>query len=157
MEFKEMKTEELLNLYADILEELNERHVIRTHNSPVGDYAEWLVSKCMGLTLAPNSEKGFDASGKGIRYQIKSRWVREDSGPQGRQLNVIRNYEDNQFDYLVAMIFDRRFHVKEAYQIPHELIKEYGRYSKHQNGYLLTIYGAILHDARVKHIKHIFA
>lgn len=156
MNLKEMRTEEILNLYADILQELNDRHVVRTHNSPVGDYAEWLVAQKMNLTLAPNSEKGYDAIAQGIRYQIKSRWVHKDAGPQGRLLNVIRNYEDNQFDYLIVLIFDQRFYVKEAYQIPHGLIKEYGRYSKHQNGYLLTVYGAILHDVRVKNIQDIF-
>ena len=38
---------ELMNMYADILSELNVRGVVRTYNSPVGDYAEWLVAEKM--------------------------------------------------------------------------------------------------------------
>ena len=42
---KEKSSIELMNMYADILEELNCRNVVRTYNSPVGDYAEWLVAE----------------------------------------------------------------------------------------------------------------
>lgn len=35
--------------YADILETLKKDGIIRTYNSPVGDYAEWLVSEKMNL------------------------------------------------------------------------------------------------------------
>ena len=34
----------LMNQYARILTELNDRHVVRTYNSPVGDFGEWRVS-----------------------------------------------------------------------------------------------------------------
>lgn len=37
--------------YADILNSLNSAGVVRTYNNPVGDYAEWLVSKKLGLEL----------------------------------------------------------------------------------------------------------
>jgi hypothetical protein len=33
---------ELLNHYTLILDELHERGIVRTFNSPIGDYAEWL-------------------------------------------------------------------------------------------------------------------
>ena len=39
----------LMNQYAAVLITLNERGVIRTYNSPVGDFAEWLVSQKLGL------------------------------------------------------------------------------------------------------------
>lgn len=145
---------ELMNIYADILTELNRRRVVRTYNSPVGDYAEWLVAEKLGLELEVNSQKGFDAydSSSNRRYQIKSRWERDNPSHQSRELNVIRNYEENQFDFLIVVIFGERFNIKEAYNIPHDVIKQYARYNRHQNGYILTAMGQVLRDNRVKNI-----
>jgi hypothetical protein len=155
-EIKSKSTIELMNVYADILNELISRKVVRTYNSPVGDYAEWLVAEKLNLTLESNSQKGFDAYELKTkkRFQIKSRWERGNPSRQSRELNVIRNYEDNQFDYLIVLIFDKRFFVKEAYSIPHEVIREYARYSKHQNGYILIAMGQVLHDNKVEDITY---
>ncbi len=155
---KTKNTNELMNLYAEILTELNARNVVRTYNSPVGDYAEWLVAKCMNLHLEKNSQKGYDAIDPktGMRYQVKSRWERGAASTKSRELNVIRNLDDDQFDCLVAVIFDDQFHVKEAYLIPHDTIATYARYNKHQNGYILIAMGDVLHDPSVKNITHIF-
>ena len=48
MTLSDKSTIELMNMYAQILTELKARSVIRTYNSPIGDYAEWLVSKNLG-------------------------------------------------------------------------------------------------------------
>ena len=48
MDIKSSTPVELMNLYAEVLIELNQRKVVRTYNSPVGDYAEWLVSEKLG-------------------------------------------------------------------------------------------------------------
>lgn len=61
MNIKNKSSVELMNLYAEILAELNRRNVVRTYNSPVGDYAEWLVAEKLGLVLEHNSQKGYDA------------------------------------------------------------------------------------------------
>lgn len=147
-------TVELMNMYAEILAELNSRNVVCTYNSPVGDYAEWLVAEKLGLILEHNSQKGYDAYDPktGLRYQIKSRWERSAASTQSRELNVIRNYDDNQFDYLVIVIFDERFCVKEAYMLPHDTVKPYARYNKHQNGYVLVAKGAVLFDKDTENI-----
>ncbi len=149
---------ELMNMYADILSELNARGVVRTYNSPVGDYAEWLVAEKMGLKLEKNAKKGYDAYNLSTdtRYQIKSRWERGNPCVQSRELNVIRNYEDKQFDYLIVVIFDAHFDVKEAYLIPHNIICQYARYHKHQNGYILVAIGRVLEDANVINLTTLF-
>ncbi len=159
MSLEEKNPHELMNLYADILTELNRRQVVRTYNSPVGDYAEWLVKEKMKLALEANSQKGYDAIDprNGFRYQIKSRWERNAPSPQSRELNVIRNYDKKQFDYLIALIFDKEFDVKEAYLIPHDMIARHAKFSKHQNGYILTLMGPILHDPAVKDITKLFS
>lgn len=64
----------LLQVYASILNRLNAGRIVRTYNSPVGDYAEWIVKETMNLILEPNSNAGYDAvDDTGIKYQIKSR------------------------------------------------------------------------------------
>ena len=52
----------------------------------------------------------------------------------------------------VIVIFDELFGVKEAYVLPHDTIKPYARYSKHQNGYILIANGSVLTDADTKNI-----
>lgn len=67
---------ELLSLHSEILTQLRSRGVIRTKNNPVGDYAEWLVSNALGMTLLSNSSAGADAiDADGLKVQIKAREV----------------------------------------------------------------------------------
>ena len=83
--------------------ELKNRGVLRTKNNPVGDYAEWLVSSALNLTLVKNSAAGHDAeSSDGKKIQIKSRRITANN--RSRQLGVIRNLEKNDFDELIAVI-----------------------------------------------------
>ena len=144
MNEKEIK--EKLKAYAEILDSLYKSGIVRTYNSPVGDYAEWLVSNKLGLELQKNSAAGFDALDKntGLRYQIKSRWTH----PKNKRkiLNVIRDYEKCPFDYLVAVIFSFDFEIEEAYLIPYELIKQYFSYNKHQNGIVVTLTNKLISD-----------
>ena len=146
----------LMNQYARILTELNDRHVVCTYNSPVGDFGEWLVAQKLGLTLERNSAKGLDAIGPdGLRYQIKCRWERSDHPTvSSRELSVIRNLDENQFDYLIVVIFDRSFCIKEAYSIPHDIIQRYALYRRHVNGHILLANGPVLEDAAVENITH---
>ena len=51
---KNKSSVELMNMYAEILGELNRRNVVRTYNSPVGDYAEWLAAEKLSLRLEHN-------------------------------------------------------------------------------------------------------
>ncbi len=66
----------LLASYGAILSTLRERGVIRTEDSPAGDYAEYLAARAFGLTLADNSRIGWDGrDALGVRYQIKGRGI----------------------------------------------------------------------------------
>lgn len=152
VELKKLRTEELMGLYASILKELNYRKVTRTYNSPVGDYAEWLFASVYNLNLESNSNKGYDVIDvkNNIKYQVKSRWF--NSARESRQLNVIRNYKDKEFDYLIVIFFNENFKVKEVYTVPHEVVGDYGRYSKYQNGYILTVNQRVIMDKRVENI-----
>lgn len=126
--------------YSDILKTLVSENVVRTFNSPVGDYAEWLVAQTFNLTLCRNSETGYDATdAAGVRYQVKSRW--DNSGTQKSfSFNVIRDLDKGDpFDYLIAVIFNPDFSVKMAYKISIDDVRQKAKYNKHQNGHVLTI------------------
>ena len=145
--------EELLSLYAGVLKELNDRQIVRTYNSPVGDYAEWLVAEKLGLTLEKNANAGYDATDSdNVRYQIKSRWARGKALSQRRKLNVIRNLDKHEFDVLIAVIFDEDFSVKAAYSIPYEHVGRMAKYNEHQNGHIITLLGKVLEDEMVEDI-----
>ncbi|MFA6320280.1 MAG: hypothetical protein WCY36_00290 [Candidatus Omnitrophota bacterium] len=141
----------ILILFGDLMDELKKRGVVRTRNNPVADYAEWLTVRVFSLGIQTSSNKGFDAiDKKGIRYQIKGR--RLDASNPSRQLGVIRDLDKKGFDFLIAIIFNKDFTIHDAYKIPHELIGEYARYSKHQNGYILHLKGKILLAKGVENI-----
>lgn len=143
---------ELLSLHSEILTQLRFRGVIRTKNNPVGDYAEWLVSNALGMTLLSNSSAGADAiDADGLKVQIKARRVTPDN--PSRQLSALRNYESADFDYLTAVIFDETYNILDAYKIPHEVIRDYARHSDHVNAHIVNLKGAILADPRVTSIK----
>jgi hypothetical protein len=132
-------TLELLQTHGAILNILRERGVIRTSNSPTGDYAESLFQKAFGWTLARNSSSGHDAVGKdGIRFQIKCR--RTTRHNKSRQLGAIRNIEKQNFDCLAAVIFNEDYSVHGAVIIPREQLSQLKqRFSKHVNAWVFQL------------------
>mgnify|MGYP001606592537 CR=1 FL=1 len=155
-DLKKLTALDLLKTFADILDELKERGVVRTRNNPVADYAEWLAAERLELSLEPNSKRGYGAIDKrGRHYQIKSR--RLDRPNASRQLGVIRNLNDAAFDSIIAILFNRDFTIKEAYQIPRSIFKRYAKFSEHQNGYILNLRGNVLKAPRVEEITNVLS
>ena len=102
-DLRSRSSHELLGLYAEILNVLLERAVIRTRNAPAGDLAERLVSLAYGGTLAPNSAKSWDVQlPDGIRLQVKSRVV----GPGTSNSQVFSPFRSWDFDRCVFIVFD---------------------------------------------------
>lgn len=129
---------DLLRLHARTTEELVARGVCRTANNPVGDYAEHLFCRAFGWQIVPNSVKGYDAAdAEGRRYQIKARRLTARNG--SRQLSPIRGLDDDHFDQLAAVLFDRDFAVAKAAIIPRQLVAGQSRYSSHVNGHLFIL------------------
>jgi hypothetical protein len=128
----------LLGLYADILNELHSREVIRTVNNPAADYAEYLVAKALSLRPAPPSTKGFDAvDGNGIRYEIKARRRTQRSKPT--RFSAIRNLDQDTFDELAAVLFNENFSVNRACLFPRSLVQQNAFWQEHVNGWILPI------------------
>ena len=71
-------------------------------------------------------------------------------------LFIVRNYEEKQFDYLIAVIFGNDFEVAEAYKVPHDVIGEYFPYKEDQNGVVVTLGSNFIQDTRVEDITYIF-
>ena len=139
---------EILALHADIGTELQRRGVCRTANNPVADYTEWLVARKLGLRLDGNSQAGFDATDEArIRYQIKGRRLAKSTAPP--QLSVIRKLAATSFDYLIGVIFDARFQVSYAAQVPHSVVTRLSVYNAHQNGHVMHLKPSIFIESGV--------
>lgn len=147
----ELSTRGLLAAHCAVLAELRRRGVIRSHNNPVGDYAEWLVSSRLGLTLADRSVKGYDATdGKHVRYQIKARRTTVDN--PSTQLSVIRNLVGNDFDVLVGVVFDSEWNVALAARMTRDAVATVASFRKHVNGHVMQLRRSVLSIAGVDDI-----
>ena len=134
-DFSKENDPELLATYSELMEELRRRNIIRPSNNPVADYAEKVAVERLSLKQVGKEEKGVDAvDAQGYRYQIKGRRITKHNS--SRQLSVIRNLNERLFDYLIAVIFDELFAVKEIWKIPYEFVKKQSRLSEHQNGHI---------------------
>lgn len=155
LDLTELEPIELLQLQANATAELKRRKIVRTNNNPLGDYTEWLVAEMMNLKLEGNSKAGYDAiSDAGVKFQIKGRRVTPEN--PSRQLSAIRNYGEKDFDWLIAVIFDKDFQVLNAYLVPHEVIGDYYPHRNHVNARVVVMSGAILEDKRVMEITSQF-
>ncbi len=151
---EQLTSSELLVMFSRIMDELKLRGVVRSFNNPVADYCESLVAFALQLRLERNSHQGYDAvDSAGMRYQIKGRLIRNSDSLH--QLSVIRSLEAQEFDFLVAVLFDPNFSVIEAYKIPHSLVAKYSRFSEHQHGNILRIKGKIVEDRGVEKIGNL--
>ena len=114
---------ELLALSVRIAGRTHKRGLVRSGNGITGDYAEKVVADTLGLKLANASAAAYDALGAdGTRYQIKARRMNA-TGRGTRQLSAIRNLDDNGFDQLIAVLFDRLYKVSHVYVIPPEVVR----------------------------------
>ncbi|MEW4354700.1 hypothetical protein AB1I63_07420 [Streptococcus pneumoniae] len=156
MEIGDVKSK--LQEHSNILVNLKNDGILRTNNSPVGDYAEWLAVKVLNLKLEKNSEKGIDAKDRKNCYQIKARKANV-NGKLNRMLGIIRDYDENdkgnKNKYLIVLFFDFEYNVSEAYEIPYSILSKLkGNKSKHENGLKITL-GERLIEQYKKEIKNI--
>lgn len=129
---KSLSVAELLVLHAQVGEELRDRGVVRSANNPTGELAEYLFCRAFGWQQAPNSERGYDATGlDGTRYQIKGRRIHRRN--KSRQLSAIRDIAGGHFDVLAGVLFDDDFNVMKAALIPIAFVIERSTYIAHTN------------------------
>jgi len=156
-ESESITNQQLLQYYVQIIDELRTRKIVRTSNSPIGDYAEWLVANQLGLTLVANSTSGYDAfdpSHSGTKFQIKGRRLTPRN--PSKQLGAIRNLKKQDFDYLIAVLFNELVEIKLVVKIPHEIIEKYARYREHVHAHILVLGDNILSDPMVEDLTSQF-
>jgi hypothetical protein len=149
--FQAHSVAELLGAYADVMGELRKRGIVRTGNSPVGDYAELLFANAFGWSLQRNSASAYDAlDGQGVRYQIKGRRLSHPGA--SRQLGALRKLFDNTFDVLAAALFNDDFTVMKAVLVPHEVVLKRARRSEHTNSWIFLLDDHVWNDDGVRDV-----
>ena len=128
----------LLELYSEIMVELQRRGVTHSTNNPVANLAESLVTKALSLEKMPESTKGYDAiDSDGRRYEIKGRRPTENN--QSRQLSSLRELDKQHFDFLAGVLFHENLSVSRACVIPHAIVLQRSKYNKHANGWVFHL------------------
>lgn len=142
---------EVLARYNEIWKELKRRKIVRSSNNIVADYAEKIASEKLGLSLSKQSTKGYDATDTdGKRYQIKARKASENHAAM--QMGIIRDLNDNPFDFLVIVLFNDDFSIRGMWELPVDTVRKHTMFSKHQNGHILVFKKKIKEDPTVKRL-----
>ena len=129
---RDMSISDLLDLHMDAIKELRRRDVLRSENTPTGDFAEYLFCGAFGWKRADNAAKAFDAKGNDdTRYQIKARRLHRRN--KARQLSPIRDLDG--FDTLAAVLFDDTYRVTRAALIPNGVVRQRSTFIPYVNGY----------------------
>ena len=137
---------DLLATYESILAELARRGVIRTNDSPVGQYAEWLAARVLGGVLEANSVKSHDLLCEQFgRVQVKSRVIRGNSKRAETQLSPFRSFE---FDHALILLFDGGYAVASATILAADRVRAAGRQSNHVNGSIVRATPALLNSGQ---------
>lgn len=135
---KDQPADVLLRLFAETIEELRRRKIVRSSNNPVADYAESIAAHALQLKLVGKSGAGHDGEdASGGRYQIKSRRITPHNS--SRQLSFMRNLDTRPFDYLVGIIFDAEFRIYRACVVPFDVVQKLSAFSKHVNAHRLLL------------------
>ena len=120
---EEMTNAEVATAWARIISALRARDLVRTSNTPIGDYAEQICCERFALKRKGFSEKSIDAVDEdGVRYQIKGRRLTPEN--RSRQLGAIRDVKHKPFDVLLAVFFDADLAVQEIWHVPCEVVEE---------------------------------
>ncbi len=124
---------EHLRAIAHAENELRKLGVLRSRNL-VGDVAEWIACEELGLSRAPASCKGYDATDdEGRRVQIKG--VRRPN----RQPGALRELDRDPFDRLVVVVLSADMQEHSIVDMPREEALRRASYQSHTNAWRLTI------------------
>jgi hypothetical protein len=135
---QDLRSREILRLFASCLDELKRRGVTRSTNNPVADYSELLFKDALDLTLCSKSTKGHDALDSiGRKYEIKGRRLTAHNA--SRQLSAIRGLDLKHFDFLAGVLFAPDFAVQRACLVPHDAVVACSAYRKHTNSWILHL------------------
>ena len=144
MELKNLNDQELVKLYPEVLKELKKRNIIRTNNfaGELGEYfAEKLYKESAELPTIQLNLKGtknIDATSiRGERYAIKSR----KNGYSTGVFHSLPGINDGvvYFEYLVFVIFNDDFLLKEVYELTWDQFLIYRKIKKPENKFFISL------------------
>ena len=152
MDLSKLTTDELINLYPSLLDELKKRKIIRTNNI-VGEIGEYLVEQTYNkdtslpkLQLGIKSTKNIDAiSVNGERYAIKSI-----SGTMTGVFHSIPIVNDGKtyFEYLIVLMFDKNYKLKTIIELTWKDFLKYRKIKKPENKFHVVITKGVLENAK---------
>lgn len=141
-DLKNLNDDEVISLYPLVLKELKGRNIIRTNNL-VGDLGEfWCLKKYKetpGLSKLQDTHKGtknIDAiSTKGETYAIKS------TSGSGTGVFASLSIDDDRkvFDYLIIVIFDKNYILKEILELTWNQFKKFRKIKPPENKWNVPI------------------
>jgi len=156
MEINNLTTEQLIDAYSDIINQLKERGVIRTKNL-IGDLGEYLAIEHFNklpnksnLNIAPPGTKNIDAiSRNGERYSVKS--------TTGNTTGVFSGLEDpgsekkdtQKFEYVLVVMFSDNFKLDKILEIDWNLFLKHKKWHGTMKAWNLSITKALLSEAEI--------
>lgn len=131
MELGELSNRALLRLHYAVLAQLRTNGVVRSSNSPIGDYAELLVQRAYDGTLPARGNQGWDVDTPNLgRVQVKAR-VRTAAEMRSGQWGHVM---PDSFDACVYALFDpATVELSRAVLLPAATIAERG--TPHKGGF----------------------
>lgn len=134
----------LLAGYAAALAELKRRGVVRTDNAPAGDYAEWLVAKALGGTIAVStSEKSWDINAPGYGLlQVKCRLVSTPPKAGQIQTSPFRSWDFDRAAFV--MLSGQDYSVVRAALVPVDAVRAAGQRRDHVGGWVVQMRPSLL-------------
>ena len=153
---KDLKTEQLIELYPSILQELKNRHIIRTKNI-IGDLGEYLAinyycshPNLPKLQAAPIGTQNIDAiSKKGERYSIKSTSGTTTGVFFGLNPIDVAITDEKKFEYVIICSFDKMYCLKAIYELSWEHFIKHKKWHKRMNAWYLGITKELKSDCKI--------
>lgn len=123
--------DELLRLFGEIPTELKRRRLVRSERkNPTGEIAEALVARALQTDLLPGRDTGHDLVDPATesRIQVKGcRVVDSEARTSAQQFGDIDLLDDDRFDELVGVVFDKHYGVTEAWRMPRAEVQRLAR------------------------------
>ncbi|TGL07507.1 hypothetical protein EHQ43_06075 [Leptospira bouyouniensis] len=160
MILKDLKNEDIVNLYSEIIKELKNRKIIRTKNI-LGDLAEFIsietYNKTPGLPnlqAAPPGTQNIDAiSKKGERYSIKATSGNLTGVFYGLNDPDSNNPELQKFEFVLIVIFNNEFELQRILEINWNQFLKFKRWHKTMRAWNLSITKELITSAKTIYSK----
>lgn len=152
----DLSTDDLIDLYARIPDELKERGVIRTNNF-LGDLGEYRAIEhyngtpgLPNLQAAPSGTQNVDAiSRNGERYSIKATRSNGTGVFYGLGDPESKEIDRQKFEYVIIVQFFDNFRVRRIIELDWEDFLKYKRWHSRMRAWNLGISKRLISDARI--------